>query len=75
AYANRHHTSKHATALPLYTEDDARRAMEQLHRLPFDQCVDVVPDVTVTLRPAGHILGAASAELTAGQTTVLFSGD
>jgi metallo-beta-lactamase family protein len=30
---------------------------------------------TVRLRRAGHILGAASAEVTAGGTTVLFSGD
>jgi metallo-beta-lactamase family protein len=75
AYANRHHTSKHVPALPLYTEDDARRALEQFQRLPFDKPMEVLPGVTVNLRPAGHILGAASVELTAGQTTVLFSGD
>lgn len=75
AYANRHHTSRHLPALPLYTEDDARRALEQFQRLPFDRPLEIFPGVTVNLRPAGHILGAASVELKAGQTTVLFSGD
>lgn len=75
AYANRHHTSKHAPALPLYTEDDARRALEHLKPVRFDDSVEIAEGLSVNLRPAGHILGAASVELTAGSTTVLFSGD
>lgn len=74
-YLNRHHASKHAPALPLYTEDDARLALKHFERLPFEQCAELVPGMSATLRAAGHILGAASVELAVGGTTVLFSGD
>jgi metallo-beta-lactamase family protein len=75
AYANRHQRSKHAPALPLYTEDDAERALRRLEALPFEQAGDGTGNMKLRLRPAGHILGASSVELTAGDTTVLFSGD
>ncbi|MDP1692168.1 MAG: MBL fold metallo-hydrolase [Burkholderiaceae bacterium] len=75
AYANRHKLSKHRPALPLYTEDDAERALRRLEPLPFEEPADAVAGMRVRLRPAGHILGASSVELTAGDTTVLFSGD
>ena len=74
-YANRHHTSKHVPALPLYTEDDARRTLRRFEPLGFDERTEVVPGVSVSLRPAGHILGAAWVELAMAGTTVLFSGD
>ena len=74
-YANRHKLSKHAPALPLYTEDDAERALHSLEPLPFEQPIDVAGSLHLRLRPAGHILGASSVELTASDTTVLFSGD
>lgn len=75
AYLNRHHLSKHEPALALYTEEDALRTMKRFEALPFDQPADVLPGITATLRPAGHILGAASVELVVDGTTVLFSGD
>ncbi len=74
-YANRHQISRHKPALPLYTEDDAERALRRLEPLPFEQRGDVAGAFHVRLRPAGHILGASSVELSAGDTTVLFSGD
>lgn len=74
-YANRHKVSKHQPALPLYTEDDAERALRRLEPLPFEQRGDVAGALRLRLRQAGHILGASSVELTAGDTTVLFSGD
>ncbi|MEW6703628.1 MAG: MBL fold metallo-hydrolase [Pseudomonadota bacterium] len=74
-YANRHHTSKHVPALPLYTEEDARATLRRFEPLRFDEEAQVVPGLSVRLRPAGHILGAASVALSAGATTVLFSGD
>ena len=36
-FANRHKTSKHDPALPLYTEDDARQALRYLEPLEFDR--------------------------------------
>lgn len=74
-YANRHHTSKHTPALPLYTEDDARRTLGRLRRMPFDRAADIAPGFSATFRPAGHILGAASIELSVGGSTLVFSGD
>ena len=74
-YANRHQRTKHAPALPLYTEDDAERALRRLEPLPFEQAGNANGNMKLRLRPAGHILGASSVELSAGKTTVLFSGD
>ena len=74
-YANRHKLSKHQPALPLYTEDDAHRALRRLEPLPLDQRGDLPGGLRLRLRQAGHILGASSAELSAGETTLLFSGD
>lgn len=62
-YANRKGFSKHHPALPLYTEDDARRALELLRPLPFGTTREVVPGLRLTLAPAGHILGSAIAHL------------
>ena len=75
AYANRHRRSKHQPALALYTEDDANRALRRLEPLPFEQPANVAGAFHLRLRPAGHILGASSVELTMADTRVLFSGD
>ena len=74
-FHNRHGSSKHRPALPLYTEADARHALERFEALRFGQRREIVPGLAVTLRPAGHILGAASVLVENGQSTVLFSGD
>ncbi len=74
-YANRHGSSRHKPALPLYTEDDARNALDQLEPLDFGVTHRVAPGIEVQLRPAGHILGASSVELRCGGVRVLFSGD
>ncbi|MFC3532763.1 MBL fold metallo-hydrolase RNA specificity domain-containing protein, partial [Vogesella facilis] len=74
-YANRRGFSKHSPALPLYTEADAERALEYFVPLPFQQRREILPGVQLLLRPAGHILGAASVELVADGVTVVGSGD
>jgi len=73
-YANRRGYSKHSPALPLYTTEDAERALEHFRDIPFDQDREV-GDLGFRLRPAGHILGAASIEVTHRGRSVLFSGD
>jgi metallo-beta-lactamase family protein len=64
---------------PLYTEDDAKRAIGLLRPLDFDKDVEIVPGLGARCFMAGHILGAASVQLVteeAGrETRVLFSGD
>lgn len=74
-FHNRHQLSRHEKALPLYTEDEALKSLRSLKPISFNQRQEVAKSMHVRLRPAGHILGAASVELSAGDTTVLFSGD
>jgi metallo-beta-lactamase family protein len=74
-FANQHNYSKHHPALPLYTEEDARKVLRQFRRMPFDKPRVLADETTVLMRRAGHILGAASVELECGEHRVLFSGD
>jgi metallo-beta-lactamase family protein len=74
-YANRHGFSKHAPALPLYTEQDAQRALKLLRPLELHHRVEIVPGLSVQLRGAGHILGAATVEVLAEGVTLVCSGD
>jgi metallo-beta-lactamase family protein len=73
-YANRKGFSKHHPALPLYTEADAESALACLAPVPFGAWQDL-GEVRFRLRPAGHILGAASIEVEHDGRRVLFSGD
>jgi metallo-beta-lactamase family protein len=78
-HANAHGWSKHHPALPLYTEDDAERAIALITQVSPGQPVRVSPGAEVTLHHAGHILGSAWATLTitGGRraVTVATSGD
>lgn len=74
-FANRHGFSRHKPALPLYTEDDARRALKQLRRTDFHAVFEPIPGVRMQFVPAGHILGAASVHARWDGGSVLFSGD
>ncbi|MDC7708633.1 MBL fold metallo-hydrolase RNA specificity domain-containing protein [Vogesella indigofera] len=74
-YANRRGYSKHHPALPLYTEADAERALAYLRPLPFNQRREIFPDIQLLLRPAGHILGAATVTIEAEGSTLVCSGD
>ncbi|HYN60833.1 MAG TPA: MBL fold metallo-hydrolase [Rubrivivax sp.] len=74
-FANSKGFSKHAPALPLYTESAAQRALEHLHPCKFDEAFEPVSGFELRLRRAGHVLGAASVHLRRGAHSVLFSGD
>ena len=74
-FANRHGFSKHAPAMPLYTEADARRALEHFDSHDFGSAFEPVPGMVVRFNPAGHILGAASVMARTETASVLFSGD
>jgi metallo-beta-lactamase family protein len=75
--ANAEGWSKHAPALPLYTEDDAFAALKQFVRLDFGAWREIAPGVRARFSHAGHILGAASLVLEdeASGRRVGFSGD
>ncbi len=76
AYANRKGFSKHKPALPLYTEEDARRTLRRSDVAEFASPIEVAPGITATFGRAGHILGSATITLTLGDTPpIIFSGD
>jgi metallo-beta-lactamase family protein len=74
-YANRRGFSKHRPALPLYTQEDAKRCLAQLDSVAFGKPVEIARGVTLRLLPAGHILGAGMAEIRSEGQSVLFTGD
>jgi metallo-beta-lactamase family protein len=73
-YANRRGFSKHRPALPLYTEEDAKRSLAQFAPVAFDREIKL-GRVRLRLAPAGHILGASIICLGHGARTLVFSGD
>jgi metallo-beta-lactamase family protein len=74
-HANRRRYSKHQPAKPLYTEQDALAALELFQPIPHGSERPIARGVALRMRRAGHIVGAAMAEIHAGGRTLLFSGD
>lgn len=74
-FANRHGFSDHKPALPLYTEADARKVLTQFDATTYNTPRDLGSGVSVTFHNAGHILGAATATVTTGSRTIVFTGD
>ncbi len=74
-FANQLGYTKHAPALPLYSEQSARLALEQFRVCEFDQLFEPAPGFSCRLAPAGHVLGAASVHLRCGEHSLLFSSD
>jgi metallo-beta-lactamase family protein len=75
SYANRHAFSKHHPALPLYTEEDARRSLRLFKPVAFATQFEPVRGIRMRFSMAGHILGAASVHAEWDGGSVLFSGD
>lgn len=78
-YANKKGFSKHAPALPLYTHDEAVKALDLFHAVDETKPMELSPRFKIKFFRAGHILGARMVEVTvaeAGKTVrILFSGD
>ncbi len=75
AFANRHRTSRHDPALPLFTAADADRVLRKVRCVRFDTSFAPVAGVQARFTPAGHILGAAVVQCAIGGRRVVFSGD
>lgn len=75
AYANELGFSKHRPALPLYDEGDVVKALPLFAPVDYERSTGLAGRLAVTLRPAGHILGSATALIEAGDGRVQFSGD
>ena len=76
-YANKEGYSRHSPALPLYSEADARRALELFETFAYGRAREIVPGILLTFVPAGHILGSAICvfDLLSSKQRVVFSGD
>lgn len=65
---------------PIYTQQNAQDALEQIETRDYETWFEVVPGIRARFWNAGHILGAASVELAVTQDDgkplkLLFSGD
>lgn len=74
-FANRKGFSRHTPALPLYRVVDAERALARFSGVALHRETALPGGATLTLRRAGHILGAATAQIDIGGMRVVFSGD
>ncbi len=74
-HANEHRYSKHHPALPLYTAKDALDTLKLFKSRPYNENVQLTPDLQFELIPAGHIIGASLVRLTYKGTSLLFTGD
>jgi len=79
-FANKRGYSKHKPALPLFTEEIARKSLGQFRSVPFDKTIEVHDGIRIRFYPAGHILGASFVEVRLTQPdgkekTIVFSGD
>jgi metallo-beta-lactamase family protein len=74
-FANKYGYSKHKTALPLYTEQDANIALEHFEIVDFNVPFQLFDDCRFELYRAGHIIGASFIKVENNKTSILFSGD
>ncbi len=78
-YLNRKGLTKHSPALPLFEETDVQEAMKLFSTVPLGRPQAVGDAFSFSYRDAGHLLGAASADVVVREngrsTRVLFSGD
>lgn len=74
-HANEHHYSKHAPALPLYTINDATRALTLFTPYAYNEKIKLADDTSFELIPAGHIIGSSFVRIQHRGTSLLFTGD
>lgn len=78
-FHNRHKTSRHDPALPLYTQEEAQACLQYFQPVAFGETKQISPELSFRFVHAAHILGSSMAEVTlnaAGKTRkLLFTGD
>lgn len=73
--ANKYGFSKHSPAEPLYTEQEAWKALEFFETVDFGKKIPLYEELSFTFSRAGHILGSAFVTLRDFDTTLTFTGD
>lgn len=74
-YANRKGFTRHSPALPLYDLEQAEQSLGHFTPTAFGHVTTLPGGAKLVFRRAGHILGAATAELEWGGRRIVFSGD
>lgn len=74
-YANRKGFSKHHPALPLYTADDAREALNYFETVEYEKFFYPAEGLDCRFTQSGHIPGAAFVTLSDKTARLVFSGD
>lgn len=78
-YANKKGHTIHTPALPLYSSEDAKKAIALLHGIPYETPFRPTDNILMSFRDAGHILGSAFviARWKQGneERKIVFSGD
>lgn len=78
-FASKKGFSKHQPPLPLYTTEDAERAIKRLQAVDYDKELALRDHTQIRFRDAGHILGSGIVEVEIGNSgaplRIVFSGD
>jgi len=74
-YANKKGYSRHKPALPFFDAGEAKAALGLVKTIPFHERVEIAPDLALSFRRAGHILGASFVVVETRDVRVVFSGD
>lgn len=79
AWANKKGFSRHKPALPLYTSEDAEKALSFFWPVNYGEDIFIGERIQVKFKDAGHILGSTFIDLRVGQRQsrkkIVFSGD
>lgn len=73
--ANELHYTKHKPAKPLYTIEDAQKAMNHFNTKKINIWHTLDNDIKFRFTNSGHILGSAFIEIKIKEKIILFSGD
>jgi metallo-beta-lactamase family protein len=65
-YANQKGFSKHHPALPLYSQDDAQRALDLFQTVDFHELVDLGDGLQARFYSNAHILGSSCIHISDG---------
>ena len=64
---------------PIYTAEDAVRCLEIFEPVPYDQIIEITPEIHVRFNDAGHMLGSSIIEVWVKEgekvTKTVFTGD
>src|SRR5690348_111225 len=78
-FYNKHKTSKHTPALPLYTFDEAQECLQYFKKVEVGESKQLCPELSFRYARAAHILGScmveASLKTNGKSQQLLFTGD